>query len=40
MEDNAKIQDGSDKTLSNLILSLNKLHVLLYLSAYKLWVNI
>ena len=35
-----KRQDGGDKTLSALILKLNKLHGLLHLSTYKLWVNI
>ena len=36
MEENAKIRDGIDKLLSILILKLNKLHVLLYFSTYKL----
>ena len=40
IEENAKCQDGGDKTLPISILKLNKLHVLLYFSTYKLWVNI
>ena len=40
MEENAKVQDGGDKTLSILILKLNKLHVLLYFLTHKLQVNI
>ena len=32
MEENVKSQEGSDKSLSILILKLNKLHVLLYFS--------
>ena len=40
IEENEKCQDGGDKTLSIMILMFNKLHVLLYLSTYKLPVNI
>ena len=40
MEENVKSQDDGDKMLSILILRLNKLPVLLFLSALKLWVNI
>ena len=40
MEANAKGEGGGGKTLSTLILKLNNLHVLLYLSTYKLWVAI
>ena len=40
MEENAKIQDGGDKTRSILILKLNKLHVLLYFSTYRMPVNV
>ena len=40
MEENAKIQDGGDKALSISIFKLNKLNVLLYLSMYRLWVNV
>ena len=40
MEENAKSQDGGDKTLSISILKLNKQHVLLYFSTYQLHLNI
>ena len=40
MKENAKFQDGGDKTLLISILKLNKLHVLLYVSTYKLRVKI
>ena len=40
MEENAKSQDGGDQSLSILVLKLNKLHVLLHFSTYKLWVNV
>ena len=39
MEENAKIQDGSDKTLLISISMVNKQYVLLYFSTYKLWMN-
>ena len=39
MEENSKIQDGVE-TLWISILKLNELHILLYFSTYKLWVNI
>ena len=39
MEENAKSQDGGDKTRLILILKWNKLRVLLQLSTYKLQVN-
>ena len=40
MEENAKRQDGDDKTLSILILKFNTLHVLFLFSTYKLRLNI
>ena len=41
MEENAKKrQDGGNKTLSISNLNLKKLHVLLHISTYELWVNI
>ena len=39
MEENAKSQNGGNKTLLAMILRLKKLHVLLYFSFYKLQVN-
>ena len=39
MEENAKSQNGGDKTLSISILRLNKLQVLLYFSTHKLREN-
>ena len=39
MEEDAKIQAGSDNTLLVFILKFSKLHFSLYFSTYKLWVN-
>ena len=35
-----KSQDGGDKTASIKTLKLDKLHVLIHVSTYKLWVNV
>ena len=40
MEENAERQDDSDRMLLISILKLTELHVLLYFSTQKLWVNI